>query len=90
MIIQLPSGKIIECSVEIYLELSDQEINELNGLGVQYTKEESNNPFFNSFAASELKSARDAFIEDNEHEPSLDEIDEIEKRNDKDFFPDDI
>tara|TARA_R100001126_G_C4819150_1_gene145827 strand:+ start:402 stop:674 length:273 start_codon:yes stop_codon:yes gene_type:complete len=90
MIIQLPSGKIIECSVEIYLELSDQEINELNGLGVQYTKEESNNPFFNSFVANELRNARDAFIEDNEHEPSLDEIDELEKRNDKYFFPDDI
>ena len=61
MIIQLPSGKIIECSVDIYLDLTDQEIKELNGLGVQYTKEESNNPFYHSYS-DELRRAKDAFI----------------------------
>ena len=65
MIIQLPSGKIIECSVEIYLELSDAEINELNGLGVQYTKEDSNNPFYNSFS-QELSRAKQVFEEDED------------------------
>tara|TARA_R110001599_G_scaffold7963_1_gene38302 strand:- start:6121 stop:6390 length:270 start_codon:yes stop_codon:yes gene_type:complete len=89
MIIQLPSGKTIECSVEIYLQLSDQEINELNGLGAQYTKEESINPFSNSFA-SELKSAKAVFEEDEEYEPNLYEIGEGEKRVDPDFFADDI
>ena len=89
MIIQLPSGKIIECSVEIYLDLSDQEINELNGLGVQYTSEESSNPFYKSFAET---SAKKAFQEDflDEYEPELHEIHEIEKRIDSDFHPDDI
>ena len=89
MIIQLPSGKIIECSVEIYLQLSDKEINELNGLGVQYTKEESNNPFINSFA-SELKTAKKAFEEDDDYEPTLYEIDDEDKMSDSDFYPDDI
>jgi hypothetical protein len=89
MIIQLPSGKIIECSVEIYLQLSDQEYNELNGLGAQYTKEDSNNPFYNQYS-NELKRAKQAFEEDHEHEPSLYEIDDEEKRIDKDFHPDDI
>lgn len=89
MIIQLPSGKIIECSVEIYLELSDAEINELNGLGVQYTKEESNNPFYNSFS-QDLKNAKKVFEEDHEYEPKLYEIDENEKRIDTDFHSDDI
>lgn len=88
MIIQLPNGKIIECSVELYLDLTDEEINELNGLGTPYTKD-CTNPFYNSYA-SELKSARNAFLEDNEYEPSLDEIEEDEKRKDADFFPDDI
>ncbi len=89
MIIQLPSGKIIECSVEIYLDLSDQEINELNGLGVQYTSEESNNPFYKSFTET---TAKKVFIEDflDEYEPRLYEIDDEEKRIDSDFHPDDI
>lgn len=89
MIIQLPSGKIIECSVEIYLDLSDQEIKELNGLGVQYTLEESNNPFYKSFTDTK---AKQVFQEDylEEYEPELHEIDDEDKRIDKDFYPDDI
>tara|TARA_Y100000389_G_scaffold204106_1_gene255024 strand:+ start:161 stop:433 length:273 start_codon:yes stop_codon:yes gene_type:complete len=89
MIIQLPSGKTIECSVEIYLSLSDAEINELNGLSVQYTSEESNNPFYRSFAD---KSAKKSFEEDlnEEYEPNLYEIDDEEKRRDRDFYSDDI
>ena len=39
MIIQLPNGRIIECSVEQYLSFSAQEIKDLNGLGAAYTKE---------------------------------------------------
>ena len=91
MIIQLPSGKIIECSVEIYLDLSDQEIKELNGLGVQYTKEESNNPFYHPYS-DELRAAKSVFIEeiDGEYEPNLYEIDPEDKMYDRDFYPDDI
>ncbi len=89
MIIQLPSGKTIECSTEIYLQLSDAEVNELNGLGVQYTKEESNNPFYNSFSIDAAR-AKKVFEEDEEYEPTLYEIGDDEKRDDMDFYPDDI
>ena len=44
MIIQLPNGRIIECSVEQYLALTDDEYNDLNGLSSAYTKEVVN-PF---------------------------------------------
>ena len=49
MIVQLPNGRIIECSLEAYLELSDNDIRDLNGLGVQYTKE-STDPFYGHFS----------------------------------------
>jgi hypothetical protein len=41
MIIQLPNGRIIECSVEQYLSLSDDEIKDLNGLGGVYIHSDS-------------------------------------------------
>lgn len=89
MIIQLPNGRIIECSVEVYLDLSDNDIKELNGLGVQYTRE-STNPFYNQFSKSHGRSKQVNNDDEEEYEPSLDEIDEIEKRLDSDFIPDDI
>lgn len=88
MIIQLPNGRIIECSVELYLELTEEEIQDLNGLGVHYTKEYTN-PFYNSFS-SELKITKIEVELDEEYEPDLDEIDDNEKRFDSDYFPDDI
>ena len=39
MIVQLPNGRIVECSLEQYLSLTDQEVNDLNGLSTSYTKE---------------------------------------------------
>ena len=49
MIIQLPNGRIVECSIEQYLSLSDQEVNDLNGLSTSYTKEVGD-PFYNKFS----------------------------------------
>ncbi len=90
MIIQLPNGRIIECSLEAYLELSDNDIQDLNGLGVQYTKENTD-PFYGHFSKSNAK-AKYIAIEDmeEEYEPRLDEINDQDKRSDSDFFPDDI
>tara|TARA_R110001606_G_scaffold367332_1_gene522807 strand:+ start:1327 stop:1599 length:273 start_codon:yes stop_codon:yes gene_type:complete len=90
MIVQLPNGRIIECSVEAYLDLTDNDIKDLNGLGVQYTKE-STNPFYSSFSKDDSK-AKYIAIEDmeEEYEPRLDEISEIDKRLDSDFLSDDI
>ena len=90
MIIQLPNGRIIECSVESYLDLTDNDIQDLNGLGIQYTKE-STNPFYSSFSKDNSKAKYIAIEDmDEEYEPRLDEIDDIDKRSDSDFIPDDI
>ena len=97
MIIQLPNGRIIECSVEQYLSLSDDEVRELNGLSAGYTKEVSD-PFYNSFSKSvqipvdidddSLEEILDELI--IEHEPELHEIEDYEKMEDSDFHSDDI
>jgi len=88
MIIQLPNGRIIECSVEQYLSLSDEEVADLNGISSAYTKEVVN-PFYNRFSGKinsydhELE-----FIED--YEKALDELDAFEKLDDPYFHSDDI
>ena len=60
-----------------------------NGLGVQYTKE-SINPFYGHFSKDLSKSKIADDENEEEYEPSLYEIDEIEKRLDSDFIPDDV
>ena len=97
MIIQLPNGRIIECSVEQYLSLSDDEVRDLNGLGAGYTKEVGDQ-FYNSFSKpvaiplhiddDSLEELIDELI--IEHEPELHEIEDDEKREDSDFHSDDI
>jgi hypothetical protein len=81
MIIQLANGRIIECSTEVYLSLTDEEVQELEGISTSYTKFVGN-PFYNMF-----HKGRDAAIQDmdDEYEPRLDEIDEREKMNDPYF-----
>ena len=49
MIYQLPNGRIIELSVEQFLELDDVEVRELNGLSSAYSLECSN-PFYNLYS----------------------------------------
>tara|TARA_R100000935_G_scaffold11163_2_gene22344 strand:+ start:13125 stop:13394 length:270 start_codon:yes stop_codon:yes gene_type:complete len=89
MIVQLPNGRIIECSLEQYLSLSDDEIKDLNGLSSAYTKEVVN-PFYNSFSGRPVASHDDEpeFIE--EHEPALDEMEAFEKLEDPYFHSDDV
>ena len=86
MIIQLPSGRIVEFSLEQYLSLTDEEYKDLNGLSSAYTKEVGN-PFYNSFSNSITPDNQDLFIDENE--PSLDEIDAFEKLEDPYFHSDD-
>lgn len=52
MIIQLSNGRIIELSLEQYLDLTDSELQELNCLGLGYTKDCSN-PFYNPYHGKE-------------------------------------
>jgi hypothetical protein len=95
MIIQLPNGRIIECSVEQYLSLSDQEIKDLNGLSSAYTKEVGD-PFYNSLSKLSkiekdiIPSKKQDDNEIHEYEPGLDEIEAFEKLDDPYFHSDDI
>ena len=93
MIIQLPNGRIIECSLEQYLSLSDEEYNDLNGLSSAYTKEVVD-PWYNKFAKNSGKVESDdseEYFEEysEEYEPALDEIDAYEKLEDPYFHSDD-
>ena len=48
MLYQLRTGRTIEISIEQYLDMSDQELNELEGLSFNHTME-INNPFYGSY-----------------------------------------
>lgn len=88
MIIQLPNGRIIECSLEQYLSLTDEEYNDLNGLSSAYTKEVGD-PFYNRFSRTSIV---DDIVSEQieENEPALDEIEAFEKLDDPYFHSDDI
>jgi len=87
MIIQLPNGRIIECSLEQYLSLTDQEYKDLNGLSSAFTKEVSD-PFYGRFSkVVKPEPEKEECIE--EYEPELDEIDAYEKLEDPYFHSDD-
>ena len=86
MIYQLPSGRIIELSVEQFLELSDQDINDFVGLSHVYSIEVAN-PFFESF--TKKTKVKDPELS-HEVEPNLTEIDLETKRDDTYFHRDDV
>jgi len=89
MILQLPNGRIIECSVEQYLALSDDDVKDLNGLNTSYTKEVGD-PFYNRYSNDKTKPDYDLVEDIEEYEPGIDEIEAYEKLNDPYFHPDDI
>jgi hypothetical protein len=89
MIIQLPNGRIIECSVEQYLSLSIDEVQDLNGLSSSYTKEVVS-PFYNSFSNRPISNQDDESDFIVENEPALDEIEAFEKLDDPYFHSDDV
>jgi len=88
MIIQLANGRIIECSVEQYLSLTDQEVKDLEGLSSHYTKEVGN-PYYHMFHKGRTAAERD-MLDEEEYEPQLDEITAVEKMDDPYFRADDI
>ena len=90
MIIQLPNGRIVECSLEQYLSLTDQEVNDLNGLSTSYTKEVGD-PFYNKFSGKSCMEIDPEIIDSvQEYEPGLDEIEAYEKLEDPYFHSDDV
>ena len=94
MIYQLPNGRIIELSVEQFLELDDTEVKQLNGLSSAYSLECSN-PFYNLYSTGSSRDAAlaEELLDDDEFEPDLFDIinlDPTEKFEDDYFHPDDI
>tara|TARA_R110002020_G_scaffold6077_1_gene25419 strand:- start:5421 stop:5708 length:288 start_codon:yes stop_codon:yes gene_type:complete len=95
MIYQLPSGRIIHLSLEQYLDMTDQELQELNCLGNEYTSEITD-PFFRSELSTGTTKQPESnkYITQNdphiEHEPNLTEISDIDKLEDDYFHPDDV
>jgi len=85
MIYQLPNGRVIEMSVEQYLDLDDQDVSELVGLNPSFTMEVSN-PFFKKYNINPKPINED---DTHEVEPTLQDISNEEKRNDKDFHTED-
>jgi len=94
MIYQLPNGRIIELSVEQFLELDDVEVRELNGLSSAYSLECSN-PFYNLYSTGSTadKLVVEELLYDDEFEPDLFDyvnLDPTNKFEDDYFHPDDI
>mgnify|MGYP003148629083 CR=1 FL=1 len=79
MLYQLKNGRTIEISIEQYLEMTDEELEDLEGLGMNHTME-INNPFYNSYQ----KKTRSKEEELTDEKP-LGEIDERVRRGDKYF-----
>ena len=79
MLYQLRSGRTIEISIEQYLDMTDLELEELEGLGSMNTME-INNPWYNSYQ----KKTRER-SEDLTDERELGKIHEKVRREDKYF-----
>ena len=89
MILQLPNGRIIEISVEQYLDMTDQDIQDLNSLGAAYTKD-CVNPFYNLYSAKVQEIALEDISEEEEEVLlSEDDIDLLSNRVDPYYFPED-
>jgi hypothetical protein len=86
MLYQLPSGKVIELSVEQYLSLSDEELGEIVRLDLGNTLE---NPFHGS-ALDGKYMAYDDMADDPDVESELPDINLDDKLSDEDFIRDDI
>jgi len=87
MIIQLPNGRIIELSLEDYLDMTDDEIKDLNGLSNAYTKQYTT-PFYDLYAIS---AAQQALEDINEEDILLtdDDIDLLSHRQDSYYYSED-
>lgn len=86
MLYQLPSGKVIELSVEQYLSLSDEELGEIARLDLGNILE---NPFHGS-ALDGKYMAYDDIDDDPDIEAELPDINLDDKLSDEDFIRDDI
>jgi len=86
MLYQLPNGKVVEISLDHYLSMDDDELNEFVRLNVGTVVE---NPFAGS-ALDGKYMAYDDMEADDDVEPELPDIDIDDKLSDEDFIRDDI
>lgn len=82
MIYQLPNGKVIEISVEAFLDMSDDELNNL--IAYNYG-EEVQNPFFGS-----ALDGKNMILEDEDTELELPDIPISERIFDENFKREDV
>jgi hypothetical protein len=82
VIYQLPNGKVIEISVEAFLDMSDDELNNL--IAYNYG-EEVQNPFFGS-----ALDGKNMIIEDEDTELELPDIPISERIFDENFKREDV
>ncbi len=85
MIYQLADGRIIELSVETFLELTDEEIHELSGLSSVYTKNVAS-PFYAPYNHGK-KTVKEELPDESEIE--LPDLDPQILLDDNYFHPDD-
>ena len=81
MLYQLRSGRTIEISIEAYLDMTDEELNELEGMNFNNSME-INNPFYNSYRGNGKRRAKPK-AQNDEHD--LTNIPKQVKLNDKYF-----
>ena len=65
MLYQLKSGRTIEISIEQFLEMTDEELEDLEGLGMHHTME-INNPFYNTYQKNTREKQVDLSDEEEE------------------------
>lgn len=87
MLYQLPNGRVIEISLDYYLSMDDDELDEFSRLNIGNVIE---NPFTGSALDGKYMSADDDDIIDEDIEPDLLDINAIDKLLDEDFSRDDI
>ena len=85
MLYQLPSGRTIEIPIDTYLDMTDEELSELDCLSDSYTME-MNDPFYKPY--SKGKTPRQKIKEDVKY--GVDNASNVEKLNDEYFHRDDI
>ena len=85
MLYQLPNGRVIEISLDYYLSMDDDELDEFTRLNSGTTIE---NPFTGSALDGKYMAYED--MSDEDVEPELPDIDIDDKFLDEDFLRDDI
>ena len=83
MIYQLPNGRIIELSVEQFLDLNDTELKDLNGLSTAYSHE------CGKTTDDKEVTMVETLLEDEEFSHDLFDVDVQEKLDDDYFHRDD-